>query len=68
MRRRHGNRKADSPQAKGFARLRHPDTFRHWAREAGLADFEVTGQGAPPPDESRAGVGVWLKFTKRERQ
>ena len=64
MRRRHGGRKPDSPQAKEFARLRDPATFGHWAEEAGLTDFEVSGQGALPPDDPRAGVGIWLKFTK----
>lgn len=66
MRRRHGGRQADSPQAKEFARLRDPETFRQWAKDAGLADFEVTGQGALSSDDPRAGLGIWLKFTKRE--
>jgi len=39
-------------------------TFRHWAEAAGLKDFEVSGQGALSPDDSRAGIGIWLKFTK----
>jgi ubiquinone/menaquinone biosynthesis C-methylase UbiE len=67
-RRRHGNRKADSPQAKEFARLRDPKTFRQWAKDAGLSDFRVTGHGALPPDDPRAGAGIWLQFTKGEAQ
>ena len=65
-RRRHGNRKADSPQAKEFSRLRDPKTFRQWAKDAGLSDFRVTGHGALPPDDPRAGSGIWLQFTKGE--
>ncbi len=67
-RRRHGNQKTDSPQAKEFARLRDPKTFRQWAKDAGLSDFRVTGHGALPPDDPRAGSGIWLQFTKGEVQ
>jgi ubiquinone/menaquinone biosynthesis C-methylase UbiE len=67
-RRRRGNLKADSPQAQEFARLRDPVTFRRWAKDAGLSNFEVTGHGALPLDDPRASSGVWLKFTKRETQ
>jgi SAM-dependent methyltransferase len=63
-RRRQGSQKPDSPQAKEFARLRAPETFRQWAKDAGLTDFEVVGQGALAPDDPRAGAGIWLKFTK----
>jgi len=66
MRRRHGGRKADSPKAKEFARLRDPETIRQWAKEAGIARFEVIGQGALAPDDPRAGSGVWLTFTKQK--
>lgn len=65
-RRRQGNRKEDSPRAKQFARLRDPETFRQWARDAGITDFEVVGQGALPADDPRAGAGIWLRFSKRE--
>lgn len=67
-RRRQGDRKTDSPQSREFARLRDPETFRQWAVNAGLADFEVSGHGALPPDDPRAGSGIWLRFTKRESQ
>ncbi|MBN1855247.1 MAG: class I SAM-dependent methyltransferase [Pirellulales bacterium] len=65
-RRRQGNRKKDSPQAKEFARLRDPETFRQWAGDAGITDFQVVGQGALPADDPRAGAGIWLRFSKRE--
>ncbi len=64
MRRRHGHPQPDSPQAKQFARLRDPDTLRQWANDAGITHFEVVGQGALPPDDPRAGTGVWLRFVK----
>ena len=66
VRRRHGDQKVDSPKAKEFVRLRDPKTFRQWAKNAGIADFEVIGHGALPPDDPRAGAGIWLRFTKRE--
>jgi ubiquinone/menaquinone biosynthesis C-methylase UbiE len=68
VRRRQRNQKADSPQAKEFAHLRDPKTFRQWAENAGISDFEVIGHGALPPDDPRAGSGVWLRFTKRKYQ
>jgi hypothetical protein len=34
--------------------------------DAGVADFEVVGQGALPADDPRAGEGIWLRFSKRE--
>ncbi len=68
MRRRRGSREADSPQAKEFARRRHPDTMRQWAKDAGLTEFEVTGRGALPADDPRTGSGNWLRFTKQELQ
>lgn len=66
VRRRRGDRKADSPQGKEFARLRDPKTFRQWAKDAGIADFEVIGHGALSLDDPRAGSGIWLRFTKRD--
>ncbi|MBN1417403.1 MAG: class I SAM-dependent methyltransferase [Planctomycetes bacterium] len=64
VRRRRGGRKPDSPQAKEFARLRDPETFRQWATKAGIKGFQVMGDGALPPDDPRAGSGIWLLFTK----
>ncbi len=65
-RRRQSNRNPDSPQAKEFARLRDPETFRQWVKDAGISDFEVVGHGALPAEDPRASVGVWLKFRKPE--
>lgn len=45
-----------------FARLRHPKTFRKWAEDAGLPDFEVIGSGAS--SEGKRHAGIWLRFTK----
>lgn len=64
MQRRHGHRNTDSPQAKEFARLRDPNTVGQWAKDAGIPDFEVIGQGALPPEDPRAGAGIWLRFVK----
>jgi SAM-dependent methyltransferase len=47
-----------------FQRLRRPDTFRAWARAAGLGGFEVFGDEGPSPEAPFAGLGVWLRFTK----
>lgn len=66
IRRRRGNEDPESPRARAFARLRAPETFRKWAEEAGLTDFEVRGQGALPADDPATGLGIWLRFTKQE--
>jgi SAM-dependent methyltransferase len=47
-----------------FQRVRDPQTFDGWAREAGLSDFTVTGEGARAPSAPDAGPGIWLRFTK----
>jgi ubiquinone/menaquinone biosynthesis C-methylase UbiE len=47
-----------------FQRVRDPQTFAGWAREAGLSDFTVTGEGARAPSPPGAGLGIWLRFTK----
>ena len=63
--RRHGrNQNSDSPQTKEFLRVRDPKTFQRWAEEAALSDFKVIGQGALPPDDPRAGMGIWLVLSK----
>jgi hypothetical protein len=66
VRRRQRNQEPDSPQAKEFARLRDPKTFRQWAENAGIGDFEVIRHGALPPDDPRAGSDIWPRFTKRK--
>jgi ubiquinone/menaquinone biosynthesis C-methylase UbiE len=65
-RRRQGSMKPDSEEAKRFAKLRSPETFRRWAKDAGLADFQVSGEGAVRADDPHAGLGVWLRFAKQE--
>ena len=63
-RRRQGNMDPNSEATKRFRRLRSPDTFRQWAEQGGVPDFEVIGQGARSPDDPRAGRGFWLRFSK----
>lgn len=65
-RRRRSSMKPDSEEAKRFAEVRSPDTFRRWAKDAGLPDFQVTGKGALGADDPRAGLGIWLRLAKQE--
>jgi ubiquinone/menaquinone biosynthesis C-methylase UbiE len=64
-RRRHQSVRSRGPEAYAeFKRVRHPETFRAWADEAGLENFEVIGEGGRSPDTPDAGLGIWLRFTK----
>jgi ubiquinone/menaquinone biosynthesis C-methylase UbiE len=47
-----------------FERTHNPDTFRQWARRAGLRDFEIAGEGGPAPQPPPARLGIWLRFAK----
>ncbi|NQU25135.1 MAG: hypothetical protein HQ567_27935, partial [Candidatus Nealsonbacteria bacterium] len=49
-----------------FIELRRPEQMKQWAREAGLNEFEVMGQGAISSGDERTGQGVWLLFEKRK--
>jgi len=49
---------------RAFEEARSRDTFRHWAEEAGLEDFEVVGEAALPEDDPNTGLGLWLIFGK----
>ncbi len=63
IRRRHESVRKQGPDAmRAFREARSPDTFTRWAKEAGLTDFEVRGDGGVPADDPRAGLGVWLLF------
>ncbi|MGC9319337.1 MAG: class I SAM-dependent methyltransferase [Armatimonadota bacterium] len=63
IKRRHENVRNKGPKAyERFLWLRDPETFAAWATEAGLPDFEVIGEGGKPPEDSRAGLGIWLRF------
>jgi len=56
----------EGPEAvRRFQEVRRPETFRQWAVEAGLTDFDVSGEGGLSPEDARAGLGIWLRFTKR---
>jgi SAM-dependent methyltransferase len=66
-RRRHASVRSQGPEAwEEFERVRDPETFPCWAREAGLTDYSVVGEGAREPDSDDAGVGIWLRFTSDE--
>lgn len=66
IRRRHEGARSKGPEAyERFLRLRDPNTFTGWAQEAGLLHFEVVGEGGRPPEDPRAGLGVWLRFARQ---
>ena len=68
IRRRHESVKRRGPDAfKRFKEARSSRTFRQLAEEAGLADFEVTGDGGHDPDSPKVGLGIWLRFRKEEK-
>ena len=50
---------------KRFVALRRPDKMRSWAEAAGLAEFEVMGQGGISAEDPRVGQGVWILFEKK---
>ena len=69
IRRRHEGARSKGREAyERFLRLRDPATFEQWAREAGLPDFDVVGEGGMPAENPQAGLGIWLRFDKRERE
>lgn len=66
IKRRHGNVRNKGPEAyERFLHLRDPQTFAAWADEAGLPEFEVIGEGGKPPEDPRAGLGIWLRFERK---
>lgn len=67
-RRRHGNMDPNSEATERFRKLRSPETFRQWAKQARLPDFKVIGQGGLSPDDPRAGKGIWLRFSKHKSE
>lgn len=65
IRRRHeGVKKRGTDAYRRFKEARSSQTFRKIAEEAGLVNFEVDGNGGAPPDSSKAGLGIWLRFWK----
>jgi ubiquinone/menaquinone biosynthesis C-methylase UbiE len=65
IRRRHGGVQKRGPEAvRRFRHVREPATFRRWAEDAGLTDFQVLGEGGLPADDPRTGLGIWLRFGK----
>ncbi len=57
---------AKGPEAKReFNEARSSETFRRLATEAGLASFEVIGEGGLAADDPNIGIGIWLRFRKK---
>ena len=53
-------------EAQAFAEARSPATFRRLAIEAALPSFEVVGEGGLTADDPNTGLGIWLRFVKKE--
>ena len=43
-----------------FVYLWDQETSASWARAAGLARFREVGEAGRPPEDPRAGLGIWL--------
>lgn len=56
--------KGNPKRKKHFIEVRSPETFRRWAEDANLPNFEVVGKGAFSAAEPRDGQGIELRFTK----
>ena len=67
-RRREGVRKQGGDAIRAFREVRSSETFRRWAEDAGLEDFEVVGEAALPEDDPDTGLGLWLIFEKKQEQ
>ena len=65
--RRQRERMTDPTEREKFREARSPATFERLARQAGLRDFEVVGEGGLDADDPDAGRGIWLRFG-RERE
>jgi len=63
-RRQESFKKAGAEKKSRFMKVRTPETFRRWAEEANLPRFEITGKGALSLEDPKAGLGIWLRFTK----
>lgn len=59
--------KADTKKKTHFGKVRSPETFRRWAEDAKLPSFEITGKGALSVGDPKAGLGIWLRFTKQQK-
>jgi len=64
QRRCEGVRKRGPKAVRRFREARRPETFRRWARDAGLKDFRVVGEGGLPVSDADTGLGIWLVFQK----
>jgi len=66
-RRREGVKKGGPDAVRRFKEARSTQTFRRWAEEAGLVNFQVEGDGGRDSDSPEAGLGIWLRFRKEEK-
>ncbi len=66
-RRREHLNEADPKKKKHFVEVRSPETFRRWAQDAKLPSFEITGKGGLSVGDPKAGLGIWLRFTKQQK-
>jgi len=66
-RRQESFKKAGAEKKSRFMKVRTPETFRRWAEEANLPRFEITGKGALSLEDPKAGLGIWLRFTKPKK-
>ena len=68
IRRRQENFKKAGPEKKSrFMKVRTPEIFRRWAEGANLPRFEIIGKGAFSLEDPKAGLGIWLRFTKPKK-
>jgi len=65
IRRRHEGVRNRGDEAYGaFLHLRSPEVFGEWVLQAGLPDYEIIGEGGQAAEDHRAGIGIWLRFSK----
>ncbi len=57
----------DPEKKKHFVKVRSPETFRRWAEDAKLPNFEISGKGGLSVEDPKAGLGIWLRFTKQHK-
>jgi SAM-dependent methyltransferase len=58
----------EAEKGRRFVELRSPEQMKQWAKEAGLHEFEVMGEGAISSQDERTGQGVWLLFEKKPKE
>lgn len=56
--------KRDKAAMDAFRPARSPETFKNWAAQAGIRNFEIIGEGGLTEDDPETGLGVWGVFRK----